>query len=128
MKSAPPTGSATRAEQRIHIRFDKLFPVLIGSDLFGDAVGVARNISSGGMLVEMAQPLPLGAIVTVHFQTPREDGSIDELIARAEVKHHHILNFGRAGEAGAARAMGLRFLDFDLRPSLDTLPMSRTLH
>ena len=117
-----------RADQRIDTRFDKLFPILLGSELFGDTVGVARNISRGGMLVEMAQPLPLGTVVSVHFRLLREDGTIDELVARAEIKHHHILNFGAAGEAAATRACGLRFLDFDDRPALDVLPSARSLH
>jgi len=129
---SPPPASASsldrRFDKRIDIRFDKLFPILVGSDLFGDTVGVARNISSGGMLIEMAQPLPLGSVVTIHFRVTRDDGTVDELIARAEVKHHHILNFGSAGEASSTRATGLRFVDFDDRPGLDGLPSQRQLH
>jgi PilZ domain len=113
-------------EQRIHMRFDKLFPVLVGSEIFGDAMAVARNISTGGMLVEMPEPLPLGSVVTVHFLSTRDDGQTDELIARAEVKHHYCLNFGGA-DYGSTRAVGLKFLDFD-----DTLPLElpgfRILH
>ena len=113
-------------DQRIHMRFDKLFPVLVGSEIFGDTMAVARNISAGGMLVEMAEPLPLGSVVTVHFLCAREDGSTDELIARAEVKHHYCLNFG-GPEYGATRAIGVKFLEFDDRPPLQ-LPGMRILH
>jgi hypothetical protein len=128
---APVTSAArarTHLEQRIDTRFDKLFPILVGSEIFGDATAVARNISRGGMLVEMGQPLPLGTVVSVHFRVQREDGTVDELVARAEVKHHHILNFGAGGHAAATRASGLRFLDFDDRPALDVLPSARLLH
>src|SRR5476649_1894759 len=76
-------------EKRIHTRFDKAFVVVIGSELYGDAVAVARNISAGGLLVEMSYAPPLGTVVTVHFQHARGDDLIDELVARAEVKHHH---------------------------------------
>jgi hypothetical protein len=117
---------AAAPEQRIHMRFDKLFPVLVGSEVFGDTMAVARNISAGGMLVEMPEPLPLGAVVTVHFLCERDDGQTDELIARAEVKHHYCLNFGGA-EFGSTRAVGLKFLEFDDRPPLD-LPGMRVLH
>ena len=101
-------------EKRIHTRFDKAFIVVIGSELYGDTVAVARNISSGGLLVEMSYAPPLGTVVTVHFQYPREDVT-DEIVARAEVKHHHYLNFtGSRGadDAASTRAIGLRFIEF----------------
>jgi hypothetical protein len=37
---------------------------------------------------------------------------MDEIVARAEVKHHHYLNFSGSGEAASSRAIGLRFLEF----------------
>ena len=37
---------------------------------------------------------------------------MDEIVARAEVKHHHYLNFSGSGEAASTRAIGLRFLEF----------------
>jgi len=100
-------------EKRIHTRFDKAFVVLIGSELYGDSTAIARNISAGGLLVEMPYAPPLGTVVTVHFQYAREPtGSgadvVDEIVARAEVKHHHYLNF----DATSTRAIGLRFLEF----------------
>src|SRR5215471_918378 len=94
ISSMKPESVPTGREQRIHMRFDKLFPVLVGSEVFGDTMAVARNISAGGMLVEMPEPLPLGSVVSVHFLCTRFDGQTDELIARAEVKHHYCLNFG----------------------------------
>jgi hypothetical protein len=99
-------------EKRIHTRFDKAFVVMIGSELYGDSTAIARNISAGGILVEMSYAPPLGTVVTVHFQHPRTDDLMDEIVVRAEVKHHHYLNFTGAGEAARARAIGLRFLEF----------------
>ncbi len=122
-------------EKRIHIRFDKAFLVVIGSELYGDTVAVARNISAGGILVEMTYAPPLGTVVTVHFQCVRDDDElersetedpdasaggaggraphgIDELVVRAEVKHHHYLNFTGGNDAASSRAIGLRFLEF----------------
>ena len=107
-----PLPSVPVIEKRIHTRFDKAFVVVIGSELYGDSVGIARNVSSGGILVEMSYAPPLGTVVTVHFQAPREDGELDELVARAEVKHHHYLNFGGGAEAASTRAIGLRFIEF----------------
>jgi hypothetical protein len=123
MKSAAPTPGA---EKRIHLRFDKIFSVLLGSELYGETTAVARNISAGGMLVQSNDILPLGSVVTVHFQIGDSD---DEIVARAEVKHHLCLNFAVAGgdEPLSARGMGLRFIDFDDNLPL-SLPASRILH
>jgi hypothetical protein len=101
-----------RVEKRIHTRFDKLFLVVIGSELYGDAFAIARNVSAGGILVEMTYAPPLGTVVTVHFQHAHSDDRIDEIVARAEVKHHHYLNFSGSGEAASTRAIGMRFLEF----------------
>ena len=99
-------------EKRIHSRFDKAFPVVIGSELYGDTYAIARNVSAGGILVEMSYAPPLGTIVTVHFQHAREDDQVDEIVVRAEVKHHHYLNFTGGNDAASARAIGLRFIEF----------------
>jgi len=99
-------------EKRIHTRFDKAFLVVIGSEIYGDSVAVARNISAGGILVEMTYAPPLGTVVTVHFQHARDGETPDEIVARAEVKHHHYLNFTGGNDAASSRAIGLRFLDF----------------
>lgn len=100
-------------EKRVHTRFDKAFLVMIGSELYGDAMAIARNVSAGGILVEMSYAPPLGTVVTVHFQHARGEDSMDEIVVRAEVKHHHYLNFGAIGEsATSTRAIGLRFLEF----------------
>jgi hypothetical protein len=134
LEESRPYPAALRAvagrDQRLHTRFDKVFLVVIGSELYGDSAAIARNISAGGILVEMCYAPPLGTVVTVHFQQPRlDDGApraeavaprIDEIVVRAEVKHHHYLNFTGAGEAARARAIGLRFLEFvDLGEPLD---------
>jgi hypothetical protein len=117
----PAVPISTR-EKRIHTRFDKAFLVMIGSELYGDTFAIARNISAGGILVEMTYAPPLGTVVTVHFQRTRDEAAgerddrgepvIDELVVRAEVKHHHYLNFTGGDDAASARAIGLRFLEF----------------
>ena len=108
-----PRPSVPVLEKRIHTRFDKAFVVVIGSELYGDATAIARNVSAGGILVEMSYAPPMGTIVTVHFQHAREGEQFDELVARAEVKHHHYLNFtGGDTDAASTRAIGLRFIEF----------------
>ena len=110
--SRPSTIPIPILEKRIHTRFDKAFLVVIGSEIYGDSCAVARNVSAGGILVEMTYAPPLGTVVTVHFQHVRDDDQLDEIVARAEVKHHHYLNFTGGNDAASARAIGLRFVEF----------------
>ncbi len=122
MPPAPPLASGSqnqavtapatvhkRADKRMAMRFDKAFPVIVGSDIYGDSQAVARNISTGGMLVEMIDPLPLGSAVTVHFRMP---DSVGDIVARAEVKHHYCFNYNRSDGPHRSRGMGLRFVEF----------------
>jgi hypothetical protein len=100
-----PTPAIPILEKRIHTRFDKAFLVMIGSEVFGDTFAIARNVSAGGILVEMSYAPPLGAIVTVHFQYER-----DELVARAEVKQRRrppLRRFSRRRYADRSRANSL---------------------
>lgn len=98
-----------KSDRRFDVRFDKLIPVVIASEIFGDSDAVARNLSAGGMFVEMSDPLPLGAVVTVHFQMPDCHG---EIAVRAEVKHQYSFNITANDRPHCARGIGLRFVEF----------------
>jgi len=70
MRRSPPQiesndDSRSSHEQRQHLRFDKVFPVRVESVLFGELPGIARNVSAGGIFIEMRDPLPLGARVRI---------------------------------------------------------------
>ncbi len=100
---------AARAEDRRSApRLDKAFPVYLDGDR-GGALGIARNISQGGMFVETRNPEPLGSQVRITFSAPG-----GEMTAVAEVRYVcHLLGRGRGGETSAVRGMGVRFLYFD---------------
>src|SRR5687767_520737 len=76
--------AAPPAQRREHLRFDKVFMVRVESLLFGDLTCVARNVSAGGIFLEVGDPLPLGATIRVCFPVP--DGS-GEVVAVGEVKN-----------------------------------------
>jgi Tfp pilus assembly protein PilZ len=98
-------------EKRLSHRFDKAFTVSIRTDKFGECSAVARNISAGGIMVEVAQPLPLGTEVKIFFSMPESPARI---IARGEVKNHYFLNFADpAGRSRALTGMGVRFTGFE---------------
>ncbi|OFX19674.1 MAG: pilus assembly protein PilZ [Anaeromyxobacter sp. RBG_16_69_14] len=98
------------AERRAAARLDKVFPVFIEGDR-GGALGVARNISHGGMFVETRNPEPLGSQVRITF--PSRAG---EMTAVTEVRYVcHLLGRSTDGTSRriAVRGMGVRFLYFD---------------
>ena len=97
-------------EKRQHLRFDKVFPVRVESVLFGELSGVARNVSAGGIFIEMRDPLPLGARVRVSFANPDETA---EIVALGEVKNHYFVNYVQGGTTRSVSGMAIRFEGFE---------------
>jgi hypothetical protein len=99
-------------ERRAAPRLDKVFPVFIEGD-GGAGLGVARNISDGGMFIETRDPQPLGSQVRIAFPSGAGD-----MTAVAEVRYVCHLT-GRVDDASCAprqatvRGMGVRFLYFE---------------
>ena len=119
---------ASASDQRAHLRFDKMFAVRIESLLFGESYCVARNISAGGIFLELSDPLPLGATVRVCFPVP--DGS-GEVVALGEVKNHYFINFTQGGSIRAVAGMAVRFTSFENEGHhvlADCLTRMRVLH
>ena len=108
--SGEPAGDVVDVERRTAARLDKVFPVFIDGD-GGGALGVARNISEGGMFVETRTPEPIGAQVRITFPS-----GAGEMTAVAEVRYVcHLLGKVADGPSRRAvvRGMGLRFLYFE---------------
>jgi len=82
----------------------------VESILFGELDCVARNVSAGGIFVEMSEPLPLGAHVRVSFLSA--DNSA-EIVALGEVKNHYFMNFAREGLTHSVSGMAVRFYSFE---------------
>lgn len=118
---------STESEKRIAMRFDKAFQVTVYSDLFGTMTAIARNISSGGIGLEMHEPLPMGCVVTIRFVLPDESQGVS---VRAEVKHHYCFNYSVANEPTSTRGIGLRFLEFleDSDEHRDSFTRRRHIH
>jgi hypothetical protein len=97
-------------ERRTATRLDKVFPVYLEGDR-GGALGVARNISRGGLFVETRAPQPIGSQVRITF--PADGG---DMTAIAEVRYvcHLLASTGVEGRGPRAlRGMGVRFLYFE---------------
>ncbi|GAO01862.1 PilZ domain-containing protein [Anaeromyxobacter sp. PSR-1] len=109
--------AAAGPDRRAAPRLDKVFRVYLEGDT-GCGLGIARNISEGGMFVETRSPQPIGSQVRITF--PSENG---DMIAVAEVRYVcHLL--GRGATAGGPltmRGMGMRFLYFELDEAVPSL-------
>jgi hypothetical protein len=97
-------------DKRKHLRFDKIFPVRVESVLFGVLQGIARNVSAGGIFIEIRDPLPLGSRVRVSFLNPQET---TEIVALGEVKNHYFINFMHEGTTQSVIGMAVRFVSFE---------------
>ncbi len=98
------------SERRLEPRLDKVFRVYLEGE-HGMGLGIARNISEGGMFVETRAPQPIGSQVRITF--PADAG---EMACIAEVRYVcHLLGRTPAAQRGplALRGMGVRFLYFE---------------
>ena len=97
-------------ERRAAPRLDKVFRVYLEGE-HGMGLGVARNISEGGMFVETRVPHPIGS--QVRITVPSDSG---EMTAVAEVRYVcHLMGRAPAVQHGplALRGMGVKFLYFE---------------
>jgi hypothetical protein len=101
------TGEDRRESRRIPLSLDVAVPVVVrGPD--GVQRGLARNISEGGMLVEMEELPALGQRLEVTFAGI--NGSCS-LTLFGEVRHHVGWQHSAQGSTQMMRGIGLRFID-----------------
>jgi len=105
------TARSHPSDRRTGSRLDKVFPVWL-EGVHGCGMGIARNISEGGMFVETATPHPIGSQVQVSF--PSESG---DMVAVGEVRYVCHLVGRKTGQDvhAAVHGMGVRFLYFEAR-------------
>ena len=103
-------GADRRRSRRVGMSLDTAVPVQLRTD---DIVqwGMARNISEGGMLIEVREPPTIGSEVEVRI--PGIQGSSDAptpAVLRGEVRHHVAWNFADEDKRTSLCAIGVRFL------------------
>ncbi len=98
---------ADHSERRTRQRFDKVFAVYV-TGVYGTCFGIARNISTTGMFLDVPDPYPLGSRMTITFQWP---GTQTELTVLAEVVHVSLTNVTGAGQLRSPQiGCGVRFI------------------
>lgn len=85
-------------------------PVLVRGDV-GLQWGLARNVSEGGMLIELKTPAPIGTRVEIKlFGVQGSIDAPDAVLLHAEVRHHVAWNFAGPG-VPSLTAIGVRFVE-----------------
>ncbi|MBI4815472.1 MAG: PilZ domain-containing protein [Deltaproteobacteria bacterium] len=105
-----PAPRERRSSQRIRLTLDVAVPVLVKDD---DRIqwGMARNVSEGGMLIEVPDPPAIGREVEISF--PGIPGSVDSpehAVLRGEVRHQLKWNFSSETNRRNLSAIGVKFL------------------
>ncbi len=109
-----PTEVTSSPERRSAARLDKVFAVWLEGER-GEAHGIARNISPGGLFVETPETQPIGSEVRVNFTSFSGGG----LVAVGEVRYVcHLVGRRAPGSEGpdvpvGVRGMGIRFVRFE---------------
>lgn len=105
-----PAPAERRSSRRIRLKLDTAVPVKVRSDV-GVQWGLARNVSEGGMLIELRTPPPIGSTLQVELMGVR--GSVDApdpAVLDGEVRHHVAWNFAGPGTRSLT-AIGVRFIE-----------------
>lgn len=116
---AVPIGSADdrRSNQRVRLDLEIAVPVRVMTS-GGEYRGMARNISEGGMLVELVIAPAIGSRVCVTFEGVQgSESAPDAVELHGEVRHHMAWQYNRDGESRSLRGVGIRFVDAEVIPS-----------
>lgn len=105
-----PAPSERRSCRRIRLKLETAVPVMVRGDV-GVQWGLARNVSEGGMLIELKTPPPIGSLVEIKlFGVQGSIDAPDAVELHAEVRHHVAWNFSGPG-VPVLTAVGVRFVE-----------------
>lgn len=105
------TGRERRRDTRVPLSLDIAMPIHVRGEN-GFQRGLARNISEGGMLLEVADAPPIGSEVEVTLagSSGFPDGP-DAVVLRGEVRHHMAWQYSHHQETKTMRGVGIRFVE-----------------
>jgi hypothetical protein len=107
-------ASERRRENRIPLGLDFAVPVEVRMGTVVEK-GLARNISEGGMLVQLDRVLPIGRRVEIHMV-----GRSGRVTLRGEIRHQVAWQHSGGPDRKMMYGVGVRFLD----PKDDSLPLT----
>lgn len=96
---------------------DIAVPVRVSTST-GEFRGMARNISEGGMLVELLMAPAIGSRVRIRFEGVHGSAAApDSVELHGDVRHNMAWQYTRDGESKSMRGVGIRFVDADPVPA-----------
>lgn len=113
-------SSDRRRNARLSLSFEIAVPVRVDTDL-GMQRGLARNISEGGMLIELEEAPPIASRVRVTIAGIKGSADApDEVVLEGEVRHHLAWQFTKPSGTKTLRGVGIRFVEpVEERPLTD---------
>lgn len=114
----PKNPDDRRRNRRVRLDLDIAVPVRVMTT-GGEYRGMARNISEGGMLVELIMAPAIGSRVQITFEGVRGSTSApDSVELHGEVRHHMAWQYNAPdGSARSMRGVGIRFVDAEKIPT-----------
>ncbi len=129
-----PKSPSKPKKDRLRFDLEIAVPVLIRAQ-GREQVGLARNISEGGMLLELPETLPIGSSVEVTIMGAKgSEDALESVLLYGEVRHNLNWTYNRKEGKRTLRAVGIRFVGqkASSEPSWPqqtwTWPESETLH
>lgn len=114
------SGQDRRHGRRVRLDLETAVPVLVRDQSGGLQWGLARNISEGGMLIEVQSPPSIGARIQVKiFGIQGSADAPDAVFVHAEVRHNLAWNLG-GDRRTKLSAIGVRFA---APPQTELLPL-----
>jgi hypothetical protein len=125
------SGRERRHDSRIRLSLEVAVPVVVRSEGFVEA-GLARNISEGGMLVQLRELPAIGSRVEITIGGVQGSSDAPESVTlEGEVRHHVAWQYRTKGQVKLMRGVGVRFLE--ISKETDALPgwvwsVGQTIH
>ena len=114
------SGGDRRHARRVRLELETAVPVLVRDQSGSLQWGLARNISEGGMLIELQTPPSIGARIQVKiFGIQGSADAPDAVFVHAEVRHNLAWNLGGERKTKLS-AIGVRFA---APPPTELLPL-----
>jgi c-di-GMP-binding flagellar brake protein YcgR len=105
------SGRDRRQDSRIRLSLEVAVPVVVRTDEHIEA-GLARNISEGGMLIQLKELPPIGSRVEVTISGVKgSTDAPDAVTLEGEIRHHVAWQYRAKGQVKLMRGVGVRFLE-----------------
>jgi hypothetical protein len=105
------TGGERRKDKRLRLNLEVAVPVVIRAPDWVE-FGLARNISEGGMLIQVRDPPAIGARLEITISGVQGSSDAPEAVTLVgEVRHHIAWQYRARGQSKTMKGIGVRFIE-----------------